>query len=215
MSVERRFLGGPAISFDADIGMTYDGIGLDYDTGDVQHGTLRTFSAPSKEALHLSLLALALQPPEDVSPEQAASLPLLYSTDEALDILEKKAASLEDFDQRFPGFGGYLPWFCSRGMNDEGYCKGPNDPGPQRYGAAEGMGAKSAGLGQQTACLRRRCCGAHFAAASCTGRSLQPFCADGAALERPPQPDEGVCCQPLLRWSRSCTHDQRAGRHHS
>mmetsp|Transcript_75629 Transcript_75629/g.180717 ORF Transcript_75629/g.180717 Transcript_75629/m.180717 type:complete len:644 (+) Transcript_75629:63-1994(+) len=132
MYVESRFLGGSAVAFDPDTGMTYDGVGLDYNTGDVQHETLRTFSAPSKEALHLSLLALALQPIEDVPAEQAAALPLLYSTDEALDILEKKVSSMEDFDARFPGFGGYMPWFCSRGINDAGVCKSTTDPGTSR-----------------------------------------------------------------------------------
>ena len=106
MHVERRFFGeAAALAFDPDTGMTYDGVGLDYQTGDVQHETLRTFSAPSKEALHLSLLALALQPADDVPAELATVLPLLYSTDEALDILEKKARTMEDFDARFPGFG--------------------------------------------------------------------------------------------------------------
>jgi hypothetical protein len=30
-----------------------------------------------------------------------------------LDILERKIASYEDFNQNFPGFGGFLPWFTS------------------------------------------------------------------------------------------------------
>ncbi|CAE7680006.1 RPS3A [Symbiodinium sp. CCMP2592] len=83
-------------------------------------------------ALHLSLLALALQSLEDVPTEIATALPLLYSTDEALDILEKKVSSMEDFDARFPGFGGYMPWFCSRGINDAGVCKSTTDPGTSR-----------------------------------------------------------------------------------
>ncbi|CAE7713083.1 nhaD, partial [Symbiodinium sp. CCMP2456] len=130
MYMERGFLGGAAkLSFDPDTGMTYDGVGLDDNTGEVQHGTLRTFSAPSKEALHLSLLALALQPVEDVPAELATVYPLLYSTDEALDILEKKAKTMEDFDANYPGFGGFLPWFCSRGINKAGHCKTLADPG--------------------------------------------------------------------------------------
>ncbi|CAE7843449.1 BOL3 [Symbiodinium microadriaticum] len=130
MRVERRFFGeAAALAFDPDTGMTYDGVGLDYQTGDVQHETLRTFSAPSKEALHLSLLALALQPADAVPAELATVLPLLYSSDEALDILEKKARTMEDFDARFPGFGGFMPWFCSRGINEAGYCKTLTEPG--------------------------------------------------------------------------------------
>eukprot|EP00439_Symbiodinium_sp_Y106_P046281 s310_g5.t3 len=130
MYMERKFLGRASkLAFDPDTGMTYDGVGLDHNTGDVQHGSLRTFSAPSKEALHLSLLALALQPIEDVPKELATVLPLLYSTDEALDILEKKAKTMEDFDAHFPGFGGFLPWFCTRGINKAGHCKTLDDPG--------------------------------------------------------------------------------------
>eukprot|EP00439_Symbiodinium_sp_Y106_P040706 s363_g5.t1 len=130
MYMERGFLGGAAkLSFDPDTGMTYDGVGLDDSTGEVQHGTLRTFSAPSKEALHLSLLALALQPVEDVPAELATVFPLLYSADEALDILDKKAKTMEDFDSNYPGFGGFLPWFCSRGINQAGHCKTLADPG--------------------------------------------------------------------------------------
>ncbi|CAE7211853.1 unnamed protein product [Symbiodinium necroappetens] len=130
MYMERRFLGRAAkLAFDPDTGMTYDGVGLNNNTGDVQHGSLRTFSAPSKEALHLSLLALALQPIEEVPKQLATVLPLLYSTEEALDILDKKAKTMEDFDAEFPGFGGFLPWFCSRGINKAGHCKTREDPG--------------------------------------------------------------------------------------
>jgi len=125
LSVERRFFAAPGAAFDADSGMTYDGTSLDLTTGDVQPEGLRLFSAPSKESLHISLLALALQKPEDVLPEHSQLLSLLYSQDEALDILEKKVSSLEDFDRRFPAFGGYLPWFCSRGYSQKtGNCKG-------------------------------------------------------------------------------------------
>ncbi|CAE7650301.1 unnamed protein product [Symbiodinium necroappetens] len=70
--------------------------------------------------------------PLETHEKQAAALPLLYSTDEALDILEKKVSSMEDFDARFPGFGGYMPWFCSRGINDAGVCKSTTDPGTSR-----------------------------------------------------------------------------------
>lgn len=125
LSVERRFFAAPGAAFDADSGMTYDGTSLDLATGDVKPDGLRLFSAPSKESLHISLLALALQKPEDVLPEHSQLLSLLYSQDEALNILEKKVSSLEDFDRRFPAFGGFLPWFCTRGYSQKtGQCKG-------------------------------------------------------------------------------------------
>jgi len=127
LSVERRFFAAPSIAFDGDSGMTYDGTSLNLSTGDVESDGLRLFSAPSKESLHISLLALALQNPKDVSPEFRKLLPLIYSEKEALDILEKKVTSMEDFDRRFPAFGGFLPWFCTRGYSN-GKCKGLKDP---------------------------------------------------------------------------------------
>lgn len=74
----------------------------------------------------MSLLAIALQPPQDVDEERRELLPLVYSMDEALEILEKKVSSMEDFDRRFPACGGFLPWFCSRGISN-GSCKGLNE----------------------------------------------------------------------------------------
>jgi hypothetical protein len=35
----------------------------------------------------------------------------LYSEKKAIDILTKKIQSYENFDQKYPGFGGFLPWF--------------------------------------------------------------------------------------------------------
>eukprot|EP00439_Symbiodinium_sp_Y106_P075708 s1308_g15.t1 len=81
--------------------------------------------------LHVQQAFRALASP-GLRPMIATALPLLYSTDEALDILEKKVSSMEDFDARFPGFGGYIPWFCSRGINDAGICKSTTDPGTSR-----------------------------------------------------------------------------------
>lgn len=127
LSVERRFFAAHSIAFDEESGMTYDGTSLNLSTGDVESDGLRLFSAPSKESLHISLLALALQNPKDVSPEFRKLQPLIYSEKEALDILEKKVTSMEDFDRRFPAFGGFLPWFCTRGWSN-GKCKGLKDP---------------------------------------------------------------------------------------
>ncbi|CAK8997317.1 unnamed protein product [Durusdinium trenchii] len=126
LSVERRFFAAPDVAFDRDSGMTYDGTSLNLTTGGLQSDGLRVFSAASKEALHLSLLAIALQPPQDVDEERRELLPLVYSMDEALEILEKKVSSMEDFDRRFPACGGFLPWFCSRGISN-GSCKGLNE----------------------------------------------------------------------------------------
>jgi len=120
LTAERRFFAQPGVSFDPDTGMTYDGHALDAETGELKEGPPPRgpfgFSAASKEALHVSLLALALektQVGEDVAP-------LIYSDEEALDILEKKVTSMELMDAAEPGYGGFLPWFCSRGATERG-----------------------------------------------------------------------------------------------
>jgi len=118
LAAERGFFAAPNISFDAETGMTYDGIGLSPSTGLPKPGTERIVSAPSKESLHLSLLALSLEPEE--SNEWLKKLsPRLFATEEALDVLEKKVVTLEEFDKRYPAFGGFLPWFCSRGARND------------------------------------------------------------------------------------------------
>ncbi|CAJ1358846.1 unnamed protein product [Effrenium voratum] len=124
---ESRFYTEPGLSFDPDSGMTMDGIGLDLTTGEAVPDTRRQFSAASKEALHLSIIAVALQPLEDAKPELRKLLPLAYDTEKALDVLERKVKSLEDFDAEFPAFGGFLPWFCPRGINEQGNCKGADE----------------------------------------------------------------------------------------
>jgi len=116
LSAERHFFAEANVAFDPDTGMTYDGHALDASTGELRKGPPPNgpfgFSAASKEALHVSLLALALEKTQ-VGEDTA---PLIYSEKEALDILEKKVSSMEGFDAAEPGFGGFLPWFCSRGV---------------------------------------------------------------------------------------------------
>ncbi|CAE8596147.1 unnamed protein product [Polarella glacialis] len=117
VAAERHFFAAPDVSFDAVTGMTYDGHGIDPQTGELKAtgphpGGVFTFSASSKEGIHLSLLALALQRSD------SEIQPLIYTLNEALDVLEKKVSSLEAFDASHPGFGGFLPWFCSRGATN-------------------------------------------------------------------------------------------------
>lgn len=120
IKAERRFFAEPGVAYDQETGMTFDGISLDPATGELNRGPPPAgpfgFSAASKEALHLSLLALALNP-SFVGKDLA---PLVYGEDEAMEILEKKVKTMEDFDKAEPGYGGFLPWFCSRGAIERG-----------------------------------------------------------------------------------------------
>eukprot|EP00823_Brevimastigomonas_motovehiculus_P005275 TRINITY_DN383_c0_g1_i2.p1 TRINITY_DN383_c0_g1~~TRINITY_DN383_c0_g1_i2.p1 ORF type:complete len:474 (-),score=123.43 TRINITY_DN383_c0_g1_i2:327-1748(-) len=93
--------------------VTYDGQPLDYDTGE-KSGDPHTFSAPSKESLHLAMLALALDGNKN-------ALTWVLNTDESeereqakayvLDILEKKINAFEKFNNSYPGYGCWLPWY--------------------------------------------------------------------------------------------------------
>lgn len=116
LAAERNFFAAADVGYDNTTGMTYDGFDLDADTGSLKVGDIytgaRTVSASSKESVQISLLALSLLPQEPDSP-------VVYTTEETLDILEKKVSSMEDFDRRYPGYGGFLPWICPRGANGD------------------------------------------------------------------------------------------------
>ena len=100
-----------AVARNSITGITYDGINLDKKTG-LPSG-VRDWSAPSKECLDIGILVKALyENPYAaivVSPDNPDKAP-----DVAASILEKKLKSYNEFYSRFPGYGGYLPWFhCS------------------------------------------------------------------------------------------------------
>lgn len=111
--------------------LTYDGHRLDVSTGLPIHKP-HLFSAPSKESLHVALLARVLEDSMMIhssnngkgnaytSSSSSTSPPpprrhryshLLYTVDEALLVAETKVGSYEKFAADFPGFGGFLPWF--------------------------------------------------------------------------------------------------------
>ncbi len=135
-------------------GLTYDGHGIDYDTG-LPHLPAHSFSAASKECIHLGLLALALTGNNSVastfikssivhdderkfanfrrkakqaatssvfddSPPTSPSAPRkrFYDVQSyVLDVLERKITSYEKWNKKYPGFGGYLPWYA---VSDDG-----------------------------------------------------------------------------------------------
>lgn len=95
-------------------GLTYDGHPLNYTTGEIT-GAPHPFSAPSKESIHVGILA------HIIAGNPLAQL--LISNDStiahqtAIKILENKITSYEKFNAQYPGFGGFLPWFA---VNDSG-----------------------------------------------------------------------------------------------
>lgn len=104
-------------------GLTYDGHGIDYSSGVPNEGYLHFWSAPSKESIHLIMLAKALQ-------MNSLALQFVCNTckseedqyNHAILLLTNKIKSYNLFNTQYPGFAGFLPWFD---VNDSG-CY-PND----------------------------------------------------------------------------------------
>lgn len=114
MRAESRFMQS-GVAFNALSGLTYDGHPIDFDTGELR-GFPKNWSAPSKESLHLMVLALAVSGNAKIglltSPEDPSR-----ARESALRILDRKMTSYEKFNRKYPGFGGFLPWFV---VSDEG-----------------------------------------------------------------------------------------------
>eukprot|EP01012_Entosiphon_sulcatum_P042783 TRINITY_DN5687_c0_g1_i1.p1 TRINITY_DN5687_c0_g1~~TRINITY_DN5687_c0_g1_i1.p1 ORF type:complete len:527 (-),score=79.40 TRINITY_DN5687_c0_g1_i1:42-1601(-) len=93
----------PGVGYNEATGFTYDGHPIDFESGDLA-GQVHDFSAPSKESIHVALLALAVRDP--TSP--AATV--VGGAKAALRLLERKMDAYEAFNKMLPGYGGYLPW---------------------------------------------------------------------------------------------------------
>ena len=87
----------PGVSYDPASGYSYDGHPIDYKTGEL-YGEPHMFSAPSKESIHVGLLALAVAGNEK-------ALKFTGGFDAALKVLALKVAGYEQFDATYPGFG--------------------------------------------------------------------------------------------------------------
>jgi hypothetical protein len=88
---------------------TYDGTELDWDSGKPTQ-PLHTFSAPSKESLHIMVLTHVLK---GGSTSKLASLFVepdspVAAFASAIDQLERKIAAYQSFNKRFPGYGTSL-----------------------------------------------------------------------------------------------------------
>lgn len=108
----------PTIGYDAATGLTWDGRNYDPDHGQFDPSGPRPQSAPSKESIHVALLALALHGhPVAVnfvqnSPEFEQRK--FTSVDAfAVDLLQRKLAAYTQFRQTYPGYAGFMPWFVS------------------------------------------------------------------------------------------------------
>lgn len=114
----------PGVGYDQRTSFTYDGHPLNYSTGGL-YGLPHTFSAPSKESLHVSLLALA------VAGNELARV-FVGGQGAALALLAGKMATYEAWSQDYPGFGCHFPWVAfngSRLIPADGWNNPPRVPG--------------------------------------------------------------------------------------
>ncbi|KAG2382056.1 hypothetical protein C9374_005848 [Naegleria lovaniensis] len=132
---EGRFANANGVGLNCATGLTYDGHQIDHSTSDI-HDPLHEFSSPAKEALHLNMIALALdgnptarlffehsqiiieklvnENGKRASTESLLPMKLHLTPNTEtylLDLLERKFDSYETFDKKYPGFGSLLPWF--------------------------------------------------------------------------------------------------------
>ncbi|KAH8691986.1 putative GPI anchored protein [Talaromyces proteolyticus] len=98
------------VSYNNANGMSYDGTNIDWTTGErtVKH----PFSAASKESLQVMLYTHAVAgSPEAarfLSPKNPSAAPEI-----ATSIMKTKLETYLRFNETYPGFGGFLPWFVS------------------------------------------------------------------------------------------------------
>jgi len=93
-------------------GMTYDGTLLNPTTGVHDVSGIHAFSAASKESLQIMTYAHALSgdplAATFISPDDPSSAPNTVAG-----IMRAKLATYQKFNETFPGFGGFLPWFSN------------------------------------------------------------------------------------------------------
>lgn len=100
-----------AIARNPETGLTYDGYKLDPKTGKPTEP--RDWSAPSKECLDTAICIKAIEG----NPRAAMVVgkgDIEASKKIAAGILDKKIDSYVKFREKYPGYGGMMPWFISR-----------------------------------------------------------------------------------------------------
>jgi hypothetical protein len=102
------------VSYNTFNGMSYDGTLLDETTGLAT--SKHPFSAASKEALQIMLYAHTIAGSPNaarfLSPENPGAAP-----DIAVQIMTLKLKTYLQFNETFPGFGGFLPWYTGDSIN--------------------------------------------------------------------------------------------------
>lgn len=103
------------VSYNVLNGMTFDGTLIDPVTGIHNVDGLHTFSAASKESLHMMTLAHVIQGTPGavrwILAAQGGGADVEAARKIAISILEQKWSTYSTFNQTYPGFGGFLPWY--------------------------------------------------------------------------------------------------------
>lgn len=92
----------PGVGYEPTTAFTYDGHPISPENGTLA-GLVHGFSAPSKESLHVGILALAVA-------GNAGALTFCGGRARALQLLTTKIGTYESFNRSMPGFGCHLPW---------------------------------------------------------------------------------------------------------
>lgn len=123
LSHESAFLAHPNIAYNPLNGLTYDGTLLDSTTGLALANAAgrHNFSAASKEALHIMVLAKAIggNAQENAARVVAPGKSGQEAAEVAAQILWLKLQAYLTFNASYPGFGGFLPWFGNEGWESE------------------------------------------------------------------------------------------------
>lgn len=105
----------PGVGYDPKSGYTYDGHPLNYETGEL-YGEPHLFSAPSKESIHLGVLALAIDGNEH-------ALTFTGGRDKAIETLTIKMNGYSQFNETYPGYGCFtVRYFKSLLIFHNNYC---------------------------------------------------------------------------------------------
>lgn len=92
----------PGVGYEPTTAFTFDGHPINQTDGTLA-GSVHGFSAPSKESLHVGLLALAVD-------GNSGALSFCGGRDRALQLLQTKIETYEAFNGTYPGYGCHFPW---------------------------------------------------------------------------------------------------------